>query len=289
MLSGRSADFTREIFAHLNQLDDLGFVLFSGDLFYTPTPQNLAVFQGIIRQLTKPYFIIPGNHDRRNTAEVEGLTLRQFAQLFNPQFKDRPATPETQAGYWSLPISPRIQLIGLDSVRNENWGGIIDATQWEWLKGELKTQADKFVILTVHHPLHKLAPVDDHPDYRYFVCDNGPEMIELLDEYPQVKLVLTGHHHQTKADLLGRRLHLDCPAVSVYPCAYRTLRLTELDSGAWQIEWQTHPATDEATIAESLERMVQIWQEVGFALDFVQTHVQLARGSEWDRHGVVEL
>jgi hypothetical protein len=114
-------------------------------------------------------------------------------------------------------------------------------------------------------------------------------MLALLDQYPKVKLVLTGHHHQTKADLLGQRLHLACPALTVYPCAYRTLRLTQPAGDGWQIKWQTHLATDGATIAEAQERMNEAWQKVGFALDFVETHAQLAWGNEWDRQGVIKF
>lgn len=289
ILAGRAIDFLDEVFAGLNQLEALDFVLFTGDLFDTPSSQNMALFQDVIQMLRKPYYIIPGNHDRRNAADAEGLTRHEFAYLFNPQFKDRPTTSEAQVGYWSVMVKPDVQLIGLDSIRDADWGGIIDARQIDWLKGELESQADKFIILAVHHPFHPLAPIDHHPDWGNFVCDNGPEMLALLDQYPQVKLVLTGHHHQTKADLLSRRLHLACPALTVYPCAYRTLRLARLNNGGWQIKWQTHPATDEATIAGAQERMIKAWQKVGFALDFVETHARSAWGSEWDRQGVIEL
>ncbi len=289
ILAGRAIDFLGEVFTRLNQLEDLDFVWFTGDLFDTPSSQNVAPFQDVIQILCKPYYIIPGNHDRRNAADAGGLTRHEFAYLFNPQFKDRPTTPEAQAGYWSVTVKPDVQLVGLDSTRDADWGGIIDSRQIDWLKGELESHADKFIILAVHHPFHSLAPVDHHPDWRNFVCDNGPEMLALLDAYPQVKLVLTGHHHQTKADLLRWRLHLACPALTVYPCAYRTLRLTQSASGDWQIKWQTHPATNEATIAEARARMIKAWRGVGFALDFVEMHAQLARGSDGDRQGVIKL
>jgi hypothetical protein len=65
--------------------------------------------------------------------------------------------------------------------------------------------------------------------------------------------------------------------------------LTEPGSGGWQIEWQTHQAADESTIALARERMIKAWQDAGFALDFVERHAQLARGNEWDRQGVITL
>jgi 3',5'-cyclic AMP phosphodiesterase CpdA len=285
MLSGRAADFLTAVVTDLSRQEDLDFVLITGDLFNTPTRSNVALFQQAIQILDKPYFIIPGNHDRRDPGEAEGLTRREFARHFNPQFQLRPAAPEAQAGYWSLTAQPEVQLIGLDSIRDEDWGGLIDAAQIEWLEQELRTHADKLIILAVHHPFHPLAPIDDYPDWRNFVCDNGPELLALLDQYPQVKVVLTGHHHQTKADMLGERLHLACPALAVYPCAYRLLRLVQTDANIWHIEWTTRSATADPTLAEARQRMIEAWQETGFDPDFVELHAQLAYGSEFDRQG----
>jgi Icc protein len=286
MLSSRSAGFLADIFAELNQVEDLDFVLITGDLFDTAHWEEFDRFQQIIRTLQKPYHIIPGNHDRCNLDSTQGLTRRQFAHRFNPQVEARPTAPEAQTGYWSVTVNPDVQLIGLDSIRDEDWGGIIDAIQVEWLKSELIKHADKLVILAIHHPFHTLAPIDHHPDWSNFVCDNGSEMLTLLDHYPQVKVVLTGHHHLAKVDAFGQRLHLACPAVSIYPCAYRTLRLSQQVNGTWLIEWQTHHIVDEVTLADAKERMINTWTELGFAED---EFVGLALGHQRDRKGRINL
>ena len=288
MLSGRAADLLGGVLADLNQIEDLDFVLITGDLFDTAAQQEFARFQEVIRTLQKPYYIIPGNHDRR-APDSPGLTRRQFAHHFNPQVQNRPTAPEAQAGYWSVTLKSAVQLIGLDSIRDRDWGGLIDAAQLAWLNQELRRHADKLVILAIHHPLHRLAPIDDHPDWRNFVCDNGPQLLALLDEHPQVKVVLTGHHHLTKADFFGRRLHLATPALSIYPCAYRRLRLSQLANQIWHIEWQTYPATDDPTRAEARALMLNAWQDAGFEPDFVELHARLARGGDEDRNGKVEL
>jgi 3',5'-cyclic AMP phosphodiesterase CpdA len=284
LLSGRSAGFLEKVIARLNQIDDLDFVFISGDLFDMADDWEFGQFHKVISALQKPTYILPGNHDRRAADRSEGLTRRDFAYHFNPQFEERPTTPIAQAGYWSIAINPQVQLIGLDSIRDADWGGIIDRAQIEWLKKELDICAGKLVIVGVHHPLHKLAPIDDNPRWRNFVCDNGSEVLTLLDGYRQVKMVLHGHHHITRVDRLGQRLHFACPAIAVYPCAYRTFRLTS-QSDAWQVNWQTHPATAEVTIAEAHKLMIDAWQEVGFEADFVAEHVVLAYGSEYDRNG----
>jgi 3',5'-cyclic AMP phosphodiesterase CpdA len=286
MLSGQAADFLINVVSELNLIDDLDFVLITGDLFDTAHWEEFDRFQQVIRTLQKPYHVIPGNHDCVGLNKSEGLTRHQFAQYFNPQFDARPTIPEAQVGYWSIMVKPNVQLIGLDSTRDHDWGGIIDATQFEWLENELATHADKLFILAVHHPLHSLAPIDHHPEWTRFVCDNGPDVLALLERHTQVKIVLTGHHHLTKADTLSQRIHLACPAMVIYPCAYRTLRLNQQVNGTWLIEWQTHHAVDEVTLADAKERMFNGWTELGFAED---EFVGLALGHERDRKGKAEL
>ena len=290
MLSGRSANFLSGILANLSQIDDLDFVLITGDLLGTANQEEFDRFQQVICTLKKPYYIIPGNHDRREVDSIDGLTRYQFALHFNPQLRSRPTTPEAQVGYWSVTVSPCVQLIGLDSTRDEDWGGIIDAAQFEWLKRELEIHSGKLIILAVHHPLHALAPIDHQPKGANFVCDNGLEVLTLLDRYPQVKVVLTGHHHLAKVDTFDRRLHLACPAVAIYPCAYRTFHLNRQSNGTWSLQWQTHLATNRATIAEARERMISAWLEVGrFEKSFVMDYVDSVFGNEHDRNGKTDL
>ncbi len=282
MLSGQTAGFLTGVVARLNQIDDLDFTLITGDLFDTASATELARFQQVMGALAKPYYIIPGNHDRRAPDQSAGLTRHDFARLFNPQVSRRPAHPAAQAGYWSLAVAPEVQLIGLDSIRDDDWSGVIDSLQLDWLRHELAAAADKLVIVAVHHPLHPLAPIDADPHWRRFVLDNGPELLALLNTQPQVKLVLTGHHHLTKADRLGGRWHLAGPALATYPCAYRTIRLSW---PAGELEWRTHPAANTEVVAAAQQAMAAAWAKAGFLPEFVAHHVALALGNDFDRNG----
>jgi 3',5'-cyclic AMP phosphodiesterase CpdA len=291
LLSGRAAQFLADAVARLNQLDDLDFVLITGDLFDTAGAWEVAQFQQAIAALQKSWVVIPGNHDRQGPAPdaAKGLTRREFAAMFNPQLDERPTDPAAQVGYWSREIAPGVQLIGLDSIKDDDWGGVVDAPQRAWLRAELNQHADKLVLLAVHHPLHKLAPVDDHPYFHRFVCDNGPALLALLDEYPQVKLVFTGHHHLSNVTQFGGRLHVAGPSLCIYPCAYRTLRLTYGDDSPLHLAWETHPASDAATVAEARQAMLDAWLAAGFNKAAIVLHANLAPGREFDRRGAVSL
>ncbi|MBN1991284.1 MAG: hypothetical protein JW953_01160 [Anaerolineae bacterium] len=89
---------------------------------------------------------------------------------------------------------------------------------------------------------------------------------------------------------MGRRVHLACPAMAIYPCAYRTLRLEPQTEGTWQLAWQTHPVANAATTAEAGQRMLKNWLAVdAFSVDFGQQYVQQAFGREGDRQGKANL
>lgn len=285
MLSGRAAGFLAQTITRLNQIADLDFVLLTGDLFDTASEAELTSFQQAIRLLAKPCYIIPGNHDRRDSDRSTGLTRRAFAEQFNPQIDRRPVDNGAQAGYWAIDLPFGLRLIGLDSIIDGDWSGEIDPPQMRWLTAELSRHPNSPTIVAIHHPLHPLAPIDADPYWQRFVLSNGPELLALLNAQPQVKLVLTGHHHLAKAEWLGRRLHLACPALSIYPCAYRTIRLTQADDSGWGVAWQTHPAAGSETVAEAEKRMIDAWQAAGFEADFVAEHARLALGSPFDRSG----
>jgi len=287
VLGGQSAGWLKDVITELSRQTHLDMVLISGDLVDNALPSEFSQFGQIINRLTRPCHIIPGNHDRRDLNSVTGLSRYEFAQHFNPQIADRPNDGQAQAGYWSLAVHPQIQVIGLDSIRDADWSGVIDAPQMAWLEEELTHHNDKFVIVMVHHPLRKLAPIDSQAGWTNFVCNNGAEVLALLDRHPQVKLVLTGHHHCTKADLVGARLHLASPAIAIYPCAYRTIRLTHQPDNCWQVSWQTHPAATKAMVEHSRQMMFAAWEQARFDSGMIAEHADIAWGNDFDRDGEI--
>ena len=290
LLAGQAIQFLTNAIEHLNQLKTLDFVLFTGDLFDTASDWELEQFQTSVGQLIHPYYVIPGNHDRREGEELPGLTRHDFARYFNPQIDQRPSHPDCQVGYWSREILPGTQLIGLDSIKDDDWGGMVDQTQFNWLRKELSRHADKTVLVAIHHPLHPLALIDNDPYYQRFVCDCASKILTLLDENPQVKLILTGHHHLSSVDNFGGRIHIAGPSLTIYPCAYRTIRLESTGESRQRISWRTHYALDDGMMAEARRRMVANWRsETRLAADVVADFVKRAWGSDFDKSGALTL
>ena len=246
VLGAQAPRLLRDTLAQFNRMDDLDFVLITGDVLDLASPAELERFTDALAILHKPWHFVPGNHDGYiDPARPGAYEPHQAVSLIDPRMIS--PTPHAQKACWSRTIKPGIQLVGLDSRMPDDWGGEIGMAQQAWLRDELEQHCDDLMIIAVHHPLHDLGPHNAHGLWSKFVCDNGAQVEALLDRYPNVKLVIAGHHHANQIRRRGTRLHVTTAALSGYPCVYRIMRITAEDNG-WRIQTETHPAADEGTL-----------------------------------------
>lgn len=236
----------------LNAIADLDFVLLTGDVIDSATPDEVARLRAALETLEKPWHFVPGNHDGFiDPNRPEAYRPHEALPLFDPRLAD--PVPHAQQARWVRQIRPGVRLIGLDTRKPDDWGGVVDGEQMAWLRAALSGQRDDLVIVAMHHPVHHLGPHSQSPGYwTKFVCDNAAEIDALFDAHPQVRLVLAGHHHANHLRLHNGRLHVNTAALSGYPCQYRTIRMTPLEVG-WRTEVMLHPVGDEATRARAFD------------------------------------
>ncbi len=240
----------KDCFARLNQIDDLDFVLITGDVLDQATPLELEWFIDALAALRKPWHFVPGNHDGfYHEANPRAFRPAEAVAVIDPRMAS-PA-PEANQAYWSRPVAPGVQLIGLDSRIATDWAGTISAGQLDWLRRELDAHDSDRVLIALHHPLHYLGPHNEREWFDKFIVSNGPVVERLLDQYPGVVMVIAGHHHANQIALRRGRLHLNTASLTGYPCVYRTVRLTGTPDGL-QVHIETHPAADPATVEEAL-------------------------------------
>ncbi|MBP3943366.1 PQQ-binding-like beta-propeller repeat protein [Sphingobacteriaceae bacterium WQ 2009] len=115
-------DLLRTI-ADLNQQTDIDFVIFSGDITEFGSDAELAEAKSIIQQLTKPYYIIPGNHDG-NWSENGANTFRKtfggetfFFRHKGYQFMGTNSGPNMRMSPGQI---PRENLVWMDSIFKAN-------------------------------------------------------------------------------------------------------------------------------------------------------------------------
>lgn len=247
--------------AACNAAPDLDVVLVTGDLIDNGTPAELDAVIATLSGLRVPWYAIPGNHDIAYPPDSGRLDRRQFYSRLQAAAPDGAtvyaAAPES--GCWTVLLKPGVRLIGLDSNIPGDWGGQVDAGQLAWLAATLTAAAEPLIVLAVHHPLHEVfggwaVPAFAGQDWHKFFCVNGPEVTALLDRYPAVRVVLTGHDHVSAVAGPPGRVHISSPALASYPLAYRTVEVRETGAG-WEVAWATGDPADTATHEQARARL----------------------------------
>lgn len=280
--------FTRTV-DELNAHDDLDFVLITGDVLNGGSADEVARFREIIGKLEKPWHFIPGNHDGFYDPNYPNpLPPQEAVSRIDPRMAQPEPIP--QHARWSRTAADGVQLIGLESRIADDWNGVINAEQMDWLRGELAAhQGDDLIIVAVHHPLHNLTPLNEKEPWSNFICDNGPAVEALFDEVPAVKLVLSGHHHASQiVQRANGRLHVTTAPLTRYPCVWRDIRLTESgDSWSAHVETRSPATAGECWLA--LEKLKAGKTAKRYASDAQSAWAEFVRGRPEDRAFEVAL
>jgi len=149
------------------------FVMVTGDLTLDSV-EGLGYFGELMKPLRVPWLAIPGNHDKPGGEEA---ALRLFGQNGLPLYYSF-----DYAGYHIVALD------GQPPSRSPTEGGFIPE-EIDWLKRDLQAAKDKETLVFVHqHPLYtRIEERDSLVDW--------PELVGVLESYPQVKSVFCGHAH----------------------------------------------------------------------------------------------
>jgi 3',5'-cyclic AMP phosphodiesterase CpdA len=159
----------------LNPRPDL--VIVTGDMTDCGLSEEYELLRSILGRLTIPTYMVPGNHDRRET--------------FREVFPDHPAMPE---GFVQFTIEDGpVRLIGLDTlVPGESHGALCDR-RLAFLEEALGRNRDKPTIIFMHHP--PFACGIKHMD-GIRLTEGAERLAEIVCREPQVERILCGHHHR---------------------------------------------------------------------------------------------
>jgi len=143
---------------------------------YEPSYRLLA---DILAGLPCPVRFLVGNHDNRVA----------FNRLL------RPDAPAPDAPHYYGFDHQGYHFVALDSQEPGQAGGVLDAAQLGWLRGDLARHRHQPTIVFVHHhpwPLG-LQWIDT------MSLRNGDELIGALREHPDVRWIVCGHVHLDQA------------------------------------------------------------------------------------------
>ncbi len=163
---------------HINRLKPRPqVVLVTGDVTYSGKAEEAENAAQILEKLQFPFYLVPGNHDRRETLWA----------VFGGR-----ACPSPSADSISYVVRGHdLHLIGLDTSVPDAPGGRIDRYRADWLDAQLAECAAKPAIIFMHHPPVKCGVLETDEDGFKDVA----LLAEVIAKHDHVQRLLCGHIH----------------------------------------------------------------------------------------------
>lgn len=173
-------------------------VVISGDLTDNGLASEYRVFADMLRRNLGhlPVYLIPGNHDRRETmrAELAGWPgVAEHPSLVRYVIDDFP-----------------VRLVMLDTVVPNAGHGELGPENLAWLDATLAARPGKPAVVVMHHPpfLCGIADMD-----RINLRDSAA-FAAVIAKHPQVERILCGHHHRPITARVGGAIASVGPSVA---------------------------------------------------------------------------
>lgn len=176
-------------------------VIISGDLTQRARTRQFAEARAFLARLPAPTIVVPGNHDL-------APLYRPLSRLFQPRAKfERHLLDHSEGTVWS---DDEVVAIGLDSTRHLRWqSGKLRSAHLERVESVLaKAPVTACKVAFLHHP--PATALAGHP-------------FEALAERG-IDLVLTGHVHRARVELIAAAHHTSCILVQASTACSTRLR-----------------------------------------------------------------
>ena len=141
--------------------------------------------------------------------------------------------------YYAFDVGERVRVIVLDTVNpHGGWQGSLDEAQFSWLGDQLRTAADRRVVLFSHHPIETLINERAPDGYRRILAH---ELTRLLLANPCVVLWVNGHTHRHLVTPICREdgsvgfWQVTTASLIDWPQQSRIIELIESDDGSLAI------------------------------------------------------
>lgn len=155
-------------------------VLFTGDIGDLGTADEYSLVAEIIKDLDVPFYMVPGNHDRR------GPLRTAFPDAM-------PGVGENDFANYALDCST-IRLIGLDTLDEGHPGGQLCAERLDWLEQVLNDSDDRPCVLFMHHPP---VTVGIHHMDAQNLLHGAETLAQIISAHKErVQAILCGHVHR---------------------------------------------------------------------------------------------
>ncbi len=166
------------ILADWDKIAPIDAILATGDITERGDVASYALFRRQIDRLPAPSFVIPGNHDLRETMRAS--------------FADTAYMPASGKLNWVQDVAD-LRIIGLDTLIDGFGGGEIDAETASFASSALQSAGERSILIALHHP--------PFPSGIQFMDDIGLVGIDALEATlrvsPNPTRIICGHVHST--------------------------------------------------------------------------------------------
>jgi 3',5'-cyclic-AMP phosphodiesterase len=214
-LTGDSPKLFDDAIGQINEMENVSFVMFTGDLIDKPFEKQLRAFLEHAQNIKYPWYFAFGNHD---TCVGGYLT----SELYRNIVKNSNANYTSDKNYYSFEPQKGYKVIVLDSIiRNRiTANGEIQSEQLKWLDNELKASKDDIVLIFTHVPI--VEPFSS-PNHR---MNNANDVRAVIEKYKNPIAVFQGHYHASKIRQFDNVIYVNSPALVSYPDAFRVVTVT---------------------------------------------------------------
>lgn len=198
----------------INNLNDVSFVVFTGDNIDKPNPEYLRDFIRKANKLKKPYYIILGNHDVYRSS---GMSKQQYMEivknnnLLYPTMKPNYAFKKEDFAFIIVDGAKEI-------IPNSN--GYYRKDTLDWMEKKIERYNKYPVIILQHFPL---IPPKDIKSHTTFQAD---EYLERLKKYNNVIAIVAGHYHYNGEIMQDGIYHISTPTLLKEPYQYKIIDIS---------------------------------------------------------------
>jgi 3',5'-cyclic-AMP phosphodiesterase len=192
----QSAVHLQQAIQHLAQLPaPPDVVLITGDCADNGSAAEYQRFRELLRPLTMPVYVIPGNHDDRANLLASVGT--------------QGAAPMDGFVQYVVDAAP-LRLIALDTNVPGHGGGYLCGDRLGWLEQRLAEAPDQPTILFMHHPPFPtgLAPFDQ------IGLENADALGAIVARHPQIERIVAGHVHSSMQRRFHGTIAMTCPSTA---------------------------------------------------------------------------
>lgn len=213
----------------------IDFILVTGDIASHKSPDAIFAARDLIDSLGYPYYPMGGNHDfvvegsRKWFLEAYHAHLPEKSTFYSFTHKNLHICVLDPWWKWSDDTLSEVsektvaerQHLDLEGAR---WA--VPPHQLEWLAEDLEKHGDVATIVTTHFPAVPIPKRLHRQGMKDGGClDNGHELTEMLNEYPQVKAIFAGHVHVHYIESNNGLTHVTTGALPEYPTEYREVQV----------------------------------------------------------------